>query len=130
MSDSVRAEWRLSVDTQAPGTARGLVRDAIGQGLPADRVDDLLLLVNEVITNAIIHGTPEADGRIGLRLERDARTIRIVAIDGGHHFSPEGGLLEPSKDRSHFGLYLVDSLADRWGVSVDGDKAVWFEVDF
>lgn len=84
MSDSVRAEWRLSVDNEAPGTARGLVRQAVGLELPAERVD-ALLLVTEVITNAVLHGSPEPDGKIGLRLERDGRTVRIVAIDGGHH---------------------------------------------
>jgi anti-sigma regulatory factor (Ser/Thr protein kinase) len=127
MSDSVRAEWRLAVDKEAPGTARGLVRQAVGLELPAERVDALLLLVTEVITNAVLHGSPEPDGKIGLRLERDGRTVRIVAIDGGHHFSPE--LAEPGEEQPQFGLYLVDSLADRWGVSVDGEKAVWFEVD-
>lgn len=127
MSDSVRAEWQLSVDTEAPGTARGLVREAVGLELPAERVDALLLLVTEVVTNAILHGPPEPDGKIGLRLERDGRIVRIIAIDDGHHFSPE--LAEPG-DPPHFGLYLVDSLADRWGVSIDGEKAIWFEIDF
>src|SRR5687768_10053939 len=126
MNDSVRAEWRLSVDEEAPGTARGLVRQAVGLELPAERVDALLLLVTEVVTNAVLHGSPEPDGKIGLRLERDERTVRIIAIDGGDHFSPE--LVEPG-GAAHFGLYIVDSLADRWGVSVDGEKAIWFELD-
>lgn len=127
MDDSVPAEWRLAADKEAPGTARGLVRQAVGVQLPAERVDALLLLVTEVITNAVLHGSPEPDGKIGLRLERDGGVVRIIAIDGGHHFSPE--LAEPGEERPHFGLYLVDSLADRWGVSVDGEKAIWFEID-
>jgi anti-sigma regulatory factor (Ser/Thr protein kinase) len=121
----VRAEWRLPVDESAPGTARGLIRE--GVGLPADRLDELLLLVNEIVTNAIVHGSPEPDGQVGLRLERDARTIRIIATDGGHHFEPELG--EPAWEGPHFGLFLLDTLADRWGVSIDGQKAVWFEID-
>jgi anti-sigma regulatory factor (Ser/Thr protein kinase) len=126
MSDSpLRAEWRLQVDRSAPGTARGLVREAVGAS--ADRLDELLLLVNEIVTNAVVHGSPEPDGQIGLRLERDARTIRIIATDGGDHFEPE--LAQPRSDWPHFGLYLLDELADRWGVSIDGKKAVWFEMD-
>ena len=27
------------------------------------------------------------------------------------------------------GLMLVDKLADRWGLSIEGMKAVWFEID-
>jgi len=126
MSDSpIRAEWRLPVDRNAPGTARGLIRETVG--VPTDRLDELLLLVNEIVTNAVVHGSPEPDGQIGLRLERDARTVRIVATDGGHHFEPE--LASPRSDWPHFGLYLLDELADRWGVSIDGKKAVWFEID-
>jgi anti-sigma regulatory factor (Ser/Thr protein kinase) len=126
MSESpVRAEWRLRVDESAPSTARGLIRDRVG--LPTDRLEELLLLVNEIVTNAVMHGSPEPDGQIGLRLEHDARTIRVIATDGGHHFEPVLG--QPSSDRPHFGLYLLDELADRWGVSIDGQKAVWFEMD-
>src|SRR5687767_15789352 len=125
MSDPhLLAEWRLQVDRNTPGTARGLIRETIGS---TERLDELLLLVDEIVANAVVHGSPEADGQIGLRLERDARTIRIVATDGGDHFEPE--LAEPRSDWPHFGLYLLDELADRWGVSIDGKKAVWFEMD-
>ena len=29
----------------------------------------------------------------------------------------------------HWGLYLVDSLADRWGTERDPETMVWFELD-
>lgn len=126
MSDSpVHAEWRLRFDKTAAGTARELVREKVGA--PTDRLDELLLLVNEMVTNAVVHGSPEPDGQIGLRLDRDARTVRVIATDGGHHFEPELG--EPRWDRPHFGLFLIDEIADRWGVSIDGKKAIWFEID-
>jgi anti-sigma regulatory factor (Ser/Thr protein kinase) len=126
MSDSpVHEEWRLRFDKTAPRTARELIRETVG--VPTDRLDELLLLVNEMVTNAVVHGSPEPDGQIGLRLEHDARTVRIIATDGGHHFEPE--LAVPAWDRPHFGLYLIDEIADRWGVSIDGKKAVWFEID-
>lgn len=129
MSDSpVRAEWRLPVDEEAPGTARRLVADAVGLSVSDDRVEALLLLVTEIITNAVVHGSPEADGQIGLRLEREARTVRVIATDGGHHFKSSLGQ-KADDDQPHFGLFLVDTLADRWGVSVDGQKGVWFEID-
>lgn len=112
-------------DKTAPGTARELIRETAG--VPTDRLDELVLLVNEVVTNAVVHGSPEPDGQVGLRLEREARTVRVVATDGGHHFQPE--LAELGRERPHFGLYLIDEIADRWGVSVDGKKAVWFELD-
>lgn len=99
-----------------------------GSSVSDDQLEALLLLVTEVITNAVVHGSPEPDGQIGLRLERDARTIRVVATDGGHHF--KSSLDKGDEEREHFRLFLVDTLSDRWGVSVDGQKGVWFEIDF
>jgi anti-sigma regulatory factor (Ser/Thr protein kinase) len=53
----------------------------------------------------------------------------VEVTDRGKGFDPE---LVPPPRRSGiggWGLYLVDRLADRWGV--DGDRAtrVWFEID-
>lgn len=126
MSDPpIRIEWRLRVDKTAPRAARGIIREQAG--VPADRLDELLLLVDEIVANAVLHGAPEPDGQIGLRFERDARTVRVIATDGGHDFQPK--VAERGWERPHFGLYLVDRIADRWGVSLDGKKAVWFEID-
>ena len=85
-------------------------------------------MVSEVVANAVRYGEPEADGRIGLRLEAEGRTVRAVVTDAGPEFTFERGVLDPS-ELGHLGLSLVDGLADRWGLSLDGKKAVWFEVD-
>ena len=36
---------------------------------------------------------------------------------------PDG---EPSL---HFGLKIIDELSSRWGITLDGVKTVWFEVE-
>jgi hypothetical protein len=36
-------------------------------------------------------------------------------------------MFHPRAD-GHFGLLVVDALADHWGFSIDGDKGVRFEV--
>jgi hypothetical protein len=51
-----------------------------------------------------------------------------VVTDAGAEFTFDGGVPDPS-ELGHLGLALVDGLADRWGLSLDGKKAVWFEVD-
>jgi anti-sigma regulatory factor (Ser/Thr protein kinase) len=81
-------------------------------------------MVSEAVSNAGRHGKPEDDGRIGLRLEADNGVLRAAAMDGApeFHFTADG--------RSHYGLFIVDDLADRLGLSLDGKKAVWFEVDW
>ena len=91
-------------------------------------LDDLALMVSEVVTNAVKHGAPETDGNIGLRLEGDQDALRVVVTDGGQVFAIDPGDIDPDRDES-FGLLLVNKLADRWGYSLDGKKAIWLEVD-
>ena len=91
-------------------------------------LEELVLMVSEVVSNAVRHGSPEADGSIGLRLEGDQDALRVVVTDGGEDFAFDVGSVEDSTNR-HFGLLLVDRLADRWGLSLDGKTAVWLEVD-
>lgn len=125
MSD--RTEWRLSTSLAAPRQARDLVSAAVRARIERQHLSSLLLVVTELVSNAVRHGKPEADGRIGLRLEIEPRVVRIVATDAGTAFEP------PRRgtpvNEPHFGLFLVDALAQRWGVAVDGQKGVWAELD-
>jgi anti-sigma regulatory factor (Ser/Thr protein kinase) len=61
------------------------------------------------------HGSPEADGNIGLRLEGDQDALRVVVTDGGEDFAFDPGSVEGARN-GHFGLLFVDRLADRWGL--------------
>ena len=84
--------------------------------------------MSEVVTNAVRHGAPEADGNIGLRLEGDQDALRVVVTDGGGDFASDPGSVEDAEN-GNFGLQLVDKLADRWGLSLNVKTAVWLEVD-
>ncbi|HKE52757.1 MAG TPA: ATP-binding protein [Actinomycetes bacterium] len=104
--------------------ARRLVSDHLeGWGL-RDLDQVTILLVSELVTNALLHGHPP------LRLvARDILTgVRIEVHDnnpeGAPQKRPDGGF------QSGRGLQLVDSLATRWGWVESGNgKCVWFEVD-
>jgi anti-sigma regulatory factor (Ser/Thr protein kinase) len=122
-------EHRLPYDVASIRSARGLVRDFAEDRLSGLRLDELTLMVSEVVTNAVRHGSPEPDGSIGLRLEEDKDSLRVVVTDGGGPFAFDPGSVEDEKRNEHFGLLFVDRLADRWGLSLDGKKAIWLEVD-
>ena len=92
------------------------------------KLDDFVLMVSEVVTNAVKHGSPEADGNIGLRLEGDQDALRVMVTDGGQVFALDPESIDRTEDES-FGLLLVNKLADRWGYPLDGKKAIWLEVD-
>ncbi len=53
--------------------------------------------------------------------------VRVEVIDEGRGFRPS--VREPRADaEGGWGLYLVDQLADRWGVRDDG-RVVWAELE-
>lgn len=98
----------------------------------ADEVDDLTLrntrlLVSELVTNAVRH-VPAGEGdTITLCVERENEHVRVEVCDRGPGFMPAPR--EESHDPgSGWGLHLIATLADKWGVESDGGSRVWFEL--
>ena len=103
-------------------------RAEIEQLLPPIRpacLDTLRLLVSEVVTNAIRHGPRGSDAATIMRVEILGDRVRVEIEDTGGGFSPPG----PPKADGGWGLFLVDQLADRWGIRDGPPTRVWFEVD-
>ncbi|MGV9311786.1 ATP-binding protein [Streptomyces sp. NPDC003691] len=94
-------------------------RTALGWGLAEAYGDTLELLIGELVANAFEHGR----GNVTLRLRREARHVRVDVTDGLAKArlttSADGALAESGR-----GLFLVDSLAESWGVTPDG-FGVW-----
>jgi hypothetical protein len=79
------------------------------------------LLVSELVTNSVIHGT----GPIQLRARISAPTLRVEV----HDTDPaRPNMRQP--DLSGRGLHIVDALATAWGVDemVAHGKSTWFEL--
>jgi anti-sigma regulatory factor (Ser/Thr protein kinase) len=111
----------LPPTTDSVPLARRFVRSALRES--RCDVDTVLLLVSEVVTNAVLHA------RSGIRLEVEDRedTARVEVHDGSpvpprlHHFRLTSG--------TGRGLRMLDQLATTWGVEPGPDgKVVWFEV--
>lgn len=98
----------------------------LGDGVSPEMLEDLRLLVSEVVTNAIRHGET-GQGPVRLRIVDDAGRVRVEVRDPGAGFFPPD--IEPDPERpGGWGLWLVEQLADAWGISGDGGTCVWFEV--
>ncbi|MGW1596361.1 SpoIIE family protein phosphatase [Streptomyces sp. NPDC002343] len=114
-----------SGDPEALARARHMIRDAVrawGAGAQADEIE---LVADELITNALLH--TEGPASVTLRvLEGAERRLRIEVEDCSSALprrrdADENGV-------SGRGLLLVDRLADAWGVAARGSgKAVWCE---
>jgi anti-sigma regulatory factor (Ser/Thr protein kinase) len=104
------------------------VLGSLGDYLEPERLDDVLLLSTELVTNAIRHADLSPDAPVGLEVFATPELLRVEVADPGPGFELEHP--EPDLDRAGgWGLYLVDQLADRWGVERNGATRVWFEVD-
>jgi anti-sigma regulatory factor (Ser/Thr protein kinase) len=116
----------LQRSVRAPREARGRIR-ALEPRLGPDRTDDAILLVSELVTNAVKYG-PE-HGEIRLIVAEQDSTTRVTVHDTGAGPLPE---MRPRDRLPHegggHGLRLVDRVADRWGVE-RGSTRVWFEID-
>ena len=123
----MRTAANLSADQAAPRAARDLVRGMAEQaGCAPERVEQAVLLVSELVTNAVLHGATDV---VRVALDVDARTVSVAVHDRSPG-APQVLDVDPSRLHGR-GLHLVDGLAEAWGVERrdgDGEKAVWFRV--
>ena len=117
----------LTLDVRPDASELAAVRTALGSlAIPEWRLHDARLLVNELVTNSIRHsGVP--NGRIRIRARIVGDTLHVEVVDGGRDaiHAVAGGIRPTPRANSGWGLYLVDSLAQRWGY---GNGAFWFEL--
>lgn len=121
----MRAEATRNFDgtLQGPRLARCFVADILQQWDRPDLVDDVMMVVSELATNAVVHAG--SDFTVGLS-RRDGY-IRVEVTDSGVD-APQ--LQEPDKFATRGrGLLLVDGIASRWGHAlVASGKVVWAEI--
>ena len=109
----------------AIGRARRDVEDALdGAAVDQSTSGDLMLLVSELVTNAVRHARGE---EFEVRLEVRPDLLRLEVHDEGTGFAPR---IAPNGDAGGgYGLFIVDRLADRWGVEHDDGGVIWLELD-
>lgn len=126
-------QLEVGPDPAEVGRARRWVRAQFGRGQPCPvrpgpaETDTLVLLVSELVTNAVVH---TASARVVCELRYLPAGLRISVQDQGHQ--PCGPRLGRGADDEHGrGLLLVDSLSSAWGAHDAGDgsgRIVWAEL--
>lgn len=103
-------ELEMEIDRAGLSELRQVVaKYASGAGLSPARVDDLVLAVDEVATNSVIHG----GGHGTLRAWIDGDTLVHEVRDGGHITDPLVGRRRPAPSQtSGRGLWVVNELCD------------------
>ena len=98
-------------------------------GLRADidppLMETLRLLVTELVSNSVRHARADT---VVLRVLVGRTVVLTEVTDEGPGFDPED-TGKPGTDDSGWGLFLVERLARRWGVTQKADATkVWFEL--
>ncbi|MFL6021984.1 MAG: ATP-binding protein [Marmoricola sp.] len=115
----------VPADVSAVPTARAQARLAmLDWGLEVESVDNALLCLSEIVTNAIIHTDGGcqvelclAGGVLTVRVRDDGTATTVSSVPGGERLPVRGR-----------GLQIVQALADRSGRDEDASVS-WFELD-
>jgi anti-sigma regulatory factor (Ser/Thr protein kinase) len=122
----------VSKGVSAPAEARREMRARLGQTISARDVDDVELLLSEVVTNAVRHGTGRAMDPLAIRADIIDRSVTLEVEDSGGGSARVTPQPEPERDGDPhgFGLFLVDELSASWGVErCERGSYVWFQMD-
>ncbi|MFE5890852.1 SpoIIE family protein phosphatase [Streptomyces sp. NPDC002285] len=121
----LRESWTVWRVPQAVGHARRFTRRTLrAWGVPPQDMDAVLLVVSELVTNALVH----TDGRVRLDLTFVNHRLRVSVADSSPRtpVKPTSISWEATGGR---GILLVEAMAATWGtVPVSGGKQVWSEI--
>jgi two-component sensor histidine kinase len=114
---------RLADDVSATVEARQYARLwGVQLGVDGPVVADLVLVVDELVSNAVLHASPPFE----LHLFHSDGVIKGQVCDG----SNVAPLVENNLENwSGFGMHVVSSTTTRWGTTpLHTGKKVWFEI--
>jgi anti-sigma regulatory factor (Ser/Thr protein kinase) len=115
---------RLSGGPEAAAEARKAI-STLRADLDPPLMETLRLLVTELVTNSVRHTDAP---KITLRVAIGKTAVLTEVTDEGPGFDPDA-LDEAGSDTCGWGLFLVERLAQNWGVKDErGSKRVWFEL--
>ncbi|MBT3154752.1 ATP-binding protein [Streptomyces sp. CHD11] len=126
-------QLEIRPDPAEVGRARRWARSRLaGSGIRADEplAEILILLVSELVTNAVVHTGCPAVLRLSLPDAEAAEEaiVRLEVADRSDR-APVPRCVDGESTGGR-GLALVDGLADRWGWSAEGvGKRIWCELD-
>jgi anti-sigma regulatory factor (Ser/Thr protein kinase) len=120
-----RESWTVWRVPQAVGHARRFTRRTLRTwGVAQDDMDTVLLIVSELVTNALVH----TDGRVRLDLTLVNHRLRVAVADSSPRTPAKATSIgwEATGGR---GILLVEAMSASWGtVPVSGGKQVWSEI--
>ncbi|GGK96165.1 hypothetical protein Sme01_31630 [Sphaerisporangium melleum] len=123
-------------DIASVPAARAWVRGLLANRIATSALDDVLLLLSEVVTNAVTHSASGSttDGRVTVRVAvrgpAASRLVHVEVTDAGSATSAPVARMAAADSDGGRGLWLVNTLATAWGSHRDGEtgRTVWFQL--
>lgn len=116
---------QLPPSGRSAAIARRTVEQLLDEADLTALLDEALLLVTELVTNAVVHAGTDID----LRVETDGGRLRVEVVDRSPGSLP---VIRPAPAETREGgrgVFLLDALAAEWGTRhFGGGKSVWFEL--
>lgn len=122
---STELSLRLTPGPEAIPAARNAL-DGLSDLLERPIWENLRLLVTELVTNGVRHGSSR--GPLTVTVAVDGALVRVEVSDCGRGFSPPEAPMPRADGSGGWGLQLVDRVATSWGVRVNETTRVWFEL--
>jgi anti-sigma regulatory factor (Ser/Thr protein kinase) len=128
LSSGTQSSVEDGLSLRLPGSpeAAAKARRALGKlrgDLDPPLMETLRLLVTELVTNSVKHTGAET---VVLKVLVGRSAVWTEVTDAGPGFDPASAT---GRDGTGWGLFLVERLADRWGVNQDAASTqVWFEL--
>lgn len=118
-----RADWVFAAEATSIAQARTLIAQRLID-LPGESLEVVLLLISELVTNAVHHGA----GPVGVHVAWGGGDVRVEVSDQSPGWPVVQAIDREALDGR--GLILVDGLSSGWGVLAVGiGKTVWFTLD-
>jgi anti-sigma regulatory factor (Ser/Thr protein kinase) len=104
---------QLDHHEQAPSQARERYRAELRRhGVADDDVDTVLLLLSELVTNAVRHG---GHGPVDVEVDVRDDSITLDVTDPGPYSAAIGPRSTTADDTTGRGLVLVEAFSENWG---------------
>jgi anti-sigma regulatory factor (Ser/Thr protein kinase) len=126
-ADAVLARtFELSGGRDAPRAVRSRFGELLSQHLDEDDLLDVIVLISELITNAVRHGRADERETIVVHVAIAPHVLRVEVCDAGPGFEPPA-VPRPRPEGGGNGLVLLARMSSSWGVACDTGTCVWFE---
>jgi serine/threonine-protein kinase RsbW len=125
---AVSDSQQFAFSSSAPSMARTRLASFLTLNrVPSHLIDDAMIVLSEMVANAVSHGSPDPAGRMEVTWTINGDLLELSVLDAG-----TGAKLEPidfdNDSLSGRGLSIINRVADRWWVDISQGTSVHAEL--